>query len=74
MTTTFEDRELYGDQCGWCLTIIDLSDESGDTWVEADAVNLCRPCYDALMDGTEEDFQRRRVLVSHTPDDESRND
>jgi hypothetical protein len=47
--------------CGWCKTALDLSDESGTAWVECDLCNLCRPCYDALMDGTPGDFAARHV-------------
>lgn len=46
--------------CDWCKTNIDLDEVSG-TYVECDEWNLCRPCYNALMDGTPEEFKARNV-------------
>ena len=46
--------------CDWGKELIDLDDESG-TYAECDGWNLCRACYDALMDGTAEEFKARYV-------------
>lgn len=53
--------------CGWCKAAIDLNDQSEpSTWIEGDEFNVCRPCFDAFMDGTKEEQLER--YVAEIPD------